>query len=389
MTFEDLARERYVSLTTFKQDGTAVSTPVWVAGEDGQLLVWTAADSWKVRCIKRDGHVRIAPCNARGKPRGEALDGMATVLPESSHVEELEGEKYGWRMTALGTLTRVGRFIKREPTPESVTLTITPELMTAHRRPARTRWPRPRPGSDGSRAGPTSHDSRKRSRSVTWAFVNEERRRRDRLSHDRRPRHLPRRPADRRARRPRRALSRPAATAAGSPGSASTARRRRSSPRSRASSGCTSWPSRTPSRRTSARSSSATATRCSASCAPRATSTRPRRSSSARCTSSPGPHFVITVRHGEAPDLGARAARARGAARPAAPGPGGDPARDHGPRRRRLRARRRRRRERHRRDRGRGLRRQRRDVSRRIYELTREVIAFQRATKPLAAMLAR
>jgi PPOX class probable F420-dependent enzyme len=126
MTFEDLAREPYISLTTFKRDGTAVSTPVWVAGEDGQLLVWTAADSWKVRRIKRNGHVRVAPCNARGKPHGEALDGMATVLPESSHVEELEGEKYGWRMIAIGTLTRFGRFIKREPTPESVMLTITP-----------------------------------------------------------------------------------------------------------------------------------------------------------------------------------------------------------------------------------------------------------------------
>lgn len=126
MTFQDLARERYVSLTTFRRDGTAVSTPVWVAGEDGQLLVWTAADSWKVKRIKRDGHVRVAPCNARGKPRGEALDGIATVLPASSHVKELEGEKYGWRMTAIGTLTRFGRFIKREPTPESVTLAITP-----------------------------------------------------------------------------------------------------------------------------------------------------------------------------------------------------------------------------------------------------------------------
>ncbi|MGH3127267.1 MAG: PPOX class F420-dependent oxidoreductase [Gaiellaceae bacterium] len=124
MTFEDLARERYISLTTFKRDGTAVSTPVWVAGEDGRLLVWTAADSWKVKRIKRDGHVRVAPCNARGKSSGAALDGMATVLAESSHVEELEREKYGWRMTAIGTLTRVGRFVKREPTPESVTLTI-------------------------------------------------------------------------------------------------------------------------------------------------------------------------------------------------------------------------------------------------------------------------
>jgi PPOX class probable F420-dependent enzyme len=126
MTFEELAQERYISLTTFRKDGTPVSTPVWVAGEEGELLVWTAADSWKVKRIKRDNHVRIAPCTARGKPRGEALDGMAQILQDSTHVEELERKKYGWRMTVIAALTRFGRFVKREPAPESVMLKIVP-----------------------------------------------------------------------------------------------------------------------------------------------------------------------------------------------------------------------------------------------------------------------
>jgi PPOX class probable F420-dependent enzyme len=113
MTFEDLAQERYISLTTFRRDGTPVSTPVWVAGEEGQLLVWTAADSWKVKRIKRDRHVRVAPCNARGKPRGDAVDGVATIVADPAHVQELEREKYGWRMTVIAALTRFGRFVKR------------------------------------------------------------------------------------------------------------------------------------------------------------------------------------------------------------------------------------------------------------------------------------
>ena len=126
MTFEELARERYISLTTFKKDGSPVSTPVWVAGEDGELLVWTAADSWKVKRIKRDHHVQVAPCNAFGKPRGAALDGMAEIVPDCTHVEELEHQKYGWRMTVIAALTRFGRFVKREPAPKSVMLTIVP-----------------------------------------------------------------------------------------------------------------------------------------------------------------------------------------------------------------------------------------------------------------------
>lgn len=126
MTFGDLAQERYISLTTFRRDGTPVSTPVWVAGDEGALLVWTAADSWKVKRIKRDSRVRVAPCNALGKPRGDALEGVATVLADDSHVQALERRKYGWRMTLIAALTRVGHFVKREPRPESVTLAITP-----------------------------------------------------------------------------------------------------------------------------------------------------------------------------------------------------------------------------------------------------------------------
>jgi hypothetical protein len=31
-----LAGEKYISLTTFKQDGTPVATPVWVVSDDGR-----------------------------------------------------------------------------------------------------------------------------------------------------------------------------------------------------------------------------------------------------------------------------------------------------------------------------------------------------------------
>jgi hypothetical protein len=50
-----LAGEKYISLTTFKRDGTPVATPVWVVSDDGRrLLVWTAAQTWKVKRLRRD-----------------------------------------------------------------------------------------------------------------------------------------------------------------------------------------------------------------------------------------------------------------------------------------------------------------------------------------------
>jgi PPOX class probable F420-dependent enzyme len=127
MALADLADERYVSLTTFKRDGTPISTPVWVAGDDHRLLVLTGADSWKVKRIRRDHHVRVAPCNGFGKVRGETIDARAEIVEETQLVEELEERKYRWQKHLAQAITATTRWIRRRPTPEAVMLVITEE----------------------------------------------------------------------------------------------------------------------------------------------------------------------------------------------------------------------------------------------------------------------
>lgn len=124
MTFGDLAQERYVSLTTFKRDGTPVATPVWVAGDDGRLLVWSAADTWKVKRIRRDKHVRVAPCTASGKVRGEAIDAEARILADTARVQALEARKYGLLYRAIRLFGGIKRAVRRQPAPDSVTIEI-------------------------------------------------------------------------------------------------------------------------------------------------------------------------------------------------------------------------------------------------------------------------
>jgi PPOX class probable F420-dependent enzyme len=87
---------KYLSLTSFRRDGSGVATPMWFVADNGQLVVETDADSYKVKRIRRDPHVRIAVCDARGRLRGEAVDGAATVLPdtERERVERLLARKY-------------------------------------------------------------------------------------------------------------------------------------------------------------------------------------------------------------------------------------------------------------------------------------------------------
>ena len=126
MTAKELARERFVSITTFKRDGTAVSTPVWAVGENGNLLVITEANTWKVKRIRRDGHVRLAPCTARGAVRGEAIDADATIENDTSTVEKLLAEKYGLWYRGYMRFSALSRKLRRQPTPTGVTIRITP-----------------------------------------------------------------------------------------------------------------------------------------------------------------------------------------------------------------------------------------------------------------------
>src|SRR6476620_11819223 len=75
----ELFQGKYLSLTSFRRDGSGVATPVWFVADNGHLLVETDADSYKVKRIRRDPHVRIAVCDARGRRRGEAVDAEAEI----------------------------------------------------------------------------------------------------------------------------------------------------------------------------------------------------------------------------------------------------------------------------------------------------------------------
>ena len=76
---------RYISLETFRRNGTGVRTAVWFAnaaapGAPPVLYVYTGADSGKVKRIRRNGAARIAICDARGKVSGPWHDARATLV---------------------------------------------------------------------------------------------------------------------------------------------------------------------------------------------------------------------------------------------------------------------------------------------------------------------
>jgi PPOX class probable F420-dependent enzyme len=78
-----LAKSRYVSLTTFRRDGTPVATPVWVARQGDELMVHTARSSGKAKRLRNGSRVLLAPCDMRGRVTGDVVEGTARLQDEA------------------------------------------------------------------------------------------------------------------------------------------------------------------------------------------------------------------------------------------------------------------------------------------------------------------
>ena len=95
-----LGAEKFVSLTTFKKDGSAVATPMWIGRDGDHVFFWTPADSWKAKRAKNNPEVIMAPCSRGGKVRPGAVQvhGVAEVITDPATVKRLAGvirRKYG------------------------------------------------------------------------------------------------------------------------------------------------------------------------------------------------------------------------------------------------------------------------------------------------------
>jgi len=83
-------KAQYLSLETFRKTGAGVRTSVWFARDP-------ASDSGKVKRIRNNPKVRIAPCNMRGDVRGARVDAQARMCSgdEVDKGQSLLIQKYG------------------------------------------------------------------------------------------------------------------------------------------------------------------------------------------------------------------------------------------------------------------------------------------------------
>lgn len=91
------ARTKYLNLETYRRDGRPVWTPVWFVESEGRLYVGTPDTSGKVKRIRRNPRVRVAPCTMRGTPTGDWIEARARLVEseEAERADRLLARRYG------------------------------------------------------------------------------------------------------------------------------------------------------------------------------------------------------------------------------------------------------------------------------------------------------
>lgn len=109
--FPQLQGQQYISLTTFRKSGEGVATPVWFAVDGDRLYIVTQDGLGKVKRIRNNPRVTMAPCDPRGRvaPGAPTLEGIASVqsAAEGARANQALKAKYGWLYRAFALLWRL------------------------------------------------------------------------------------------------------------------------------------------------------------------------------------------------------------------------------------------------------------------------------------------
>lgn len=104
-----LSESKYISISTTRKNGEKIATPVWVTREGNALYVITGAESGKVKRIRNNPHVEVAPCDARGRLKGDVVAGTVEIL-DADGTEEVRSrvsKRFGLMYKVLTLMEKV------------------------------------------------------------------------------------------------------------------------------------------------------------------------------------------------------------------------------------------------------------------------------------------
>jgi uncharacterized protein len=92
--FTHLRGRSYVDLVTFRKTGAGVHTPVWFAEADGRLYVFTNPNSGKMKRIRNNPRVEVAPSTLRGRPLGPYVPATVRIASDQAAARRAIRGKY-------------------------------------------------------------------------------------------------------------------------------------------------------------------------------------------------------------------------------------------------------------------------------------------------------
>jgi PPOX class probable F420-dependent enzyme len=115
-TLDQLTKTKNVSLTTFRKNGDPMATPVGSVVSDGTLYVLSSPNTGKLKRLRTDTRVIVAPCDSTGRiPEGAPrVEGIAEVL---DYDETKVAYRAMARKTVLARLARVWFALLRRRDP--------------------------------------------------------------------------------------------------------------------------------------------------------------------------------------------------------------------------------------------------------------------------------
>jgi PPOX class probable F420-dependent enzyme len=103
-----LSGHQYIKLETQKKNGQAVATPVWISADGKKIFIITRSQTGKVKRLRNNPNVRVAPCGMRGELKGQWFNGKAAFAnaQELEYALKLRNKKYGFKTRLAGLFSR-------------------------------------------------------------------------------------------------------------------------------------------------------------------------------------------------------------------------------------------------------------------------------------------
>lgn len=109
MTYlDEITSQKYISLETYRKNNKPVKTPVWFVVKNNLIYVVTRSKTGKVKRLKNNNQVKIAPCTFKGKITGDEVSGIATILGDEETKEAVK-----WRDKKYGFIAKIIKFFSR------------------------------------------------------------------------------------------------------------------------------------------------------------------------------------------------------------------------------------------------------------------------------------